>query len=197
MSGSNVFFSDELYASQTFTSGGTFNVPDGVNLVFIEMWGGGGGGADTSASNQTANGGGKSTAYVGQVAVTSGGSVSVSIGAGGIAGASGDGGDGVDSQFGVIFSRGGRGGILSASYSPSTTSLTGGDSFRAVGGSGVDNGGSSQIFTGGTGGYSNGGNGVSGGTGTNGGIGAGGGGGSTGGGVGGVGRCIVHWAKIS
>jgi len=190
MGASNTYFERLGFQSQTFSSSGTFNVPEGINLVFIELWGGGGGGAETTSAGQTANGGQAPVVYVGQAEVTPGGSVSVTIGAGG-SGASGggNGADGADSVFEDITSRGGNGGIL-VSDSP-IAAFDGADSFRALGGTGDFFG--SSASNGGDAGHGAGGNGDGAGAGANGGVGAGGGGGSTAGGDGGVGRCIVHW----
>lgn len=184
MSGSSIYFGNNSYSSQTFTSSGTFNVPDGVNLVFVEMWGGGGGGSEPVPPGGEGGKAGKS--YVGQVAVTPGASVAVTIGSGGAGNTGGGpGGDGTDTSFGNIYARGGKGGSDTISSSPE-------DSFRAV--AGTSTGGPTN-YQGGDAGYEDGGNGVFGGTGETGGIGAGGGAGSVAGGNGGPGICIVHWIK--
>ena len=188
MSGSNIFFSGK-WKSQTFTANGTFIVPDEVDLVFVEIWGGGGsGGLNPSIATDTAIGGFAAKNYVGPVSVTAGGSISVTIGAGGLGvTASGDGNDGADSQFSYVYGRGGTGGHLVIG---SITNL-GEDSFRADGGASIPN------FSGGDAGYGNGGDGEGLTDGGDGGYGAGGGGAKAfnTSGDGGDGICIVRWKE--
>lgn len=184
MSGSNTFFDNRFYSSQTFTASGTFNVPVGVNMVFVEMYGGGAGGSAVVSGSVIANGGGEGERIHAHIPVTSGGSVTITIG-GGTVGASTTGSttihavDGGNTVFGSFKSPGGVGG-----------GGGGRDSFRATGGTSDANG------QGGDAGHGNGGNGGS--TPTDGGTGAGGGGmtnaaGTATGGDGGDGICIVHW----
>lgn len=76
--------------SQAFTSSGTFNVPSGVTCVWASGIGGGGQGmygltSDGLASGQSA-GGSAAYCYGVPIKVTSGGTLSIVIGAGGIAG---------------------------------------------------------------------------------------------------------------
>ena len=185
MGASSVYFENNEYDSETFNDDGTFEVPAGINLVFVEMWGGGGGGSEPAGGGDQGAGGLAGKVYVGQISVTPEASTSVTIGSGGIGNTGGgDGGDGGDTSFANIHARGGDGG-------PSNIILPfSSDSFRAV--SGADDGN----FGGGDGGFADGGDGVGGGTGEVGGIGAGGGAGSVAGGNGGAGICIIYW-KIS
>jgi len=188
MSSSSVHFDETLYSSQTFTTSGTFTVPKGVNLVFIELWGGGGGGSEPPSLG-TGNGGSAAASYVGQVLVTPEASVTVTIGSGGAGNSGGGpGADGTDSRFANIFSRGGKGGTESAAVS--TVAVAGDSSFRANGGAGLFF--SSTAYNGGEAGYGNGSAGVLGDA-ADGGLGAGGGAGSGSGGDGGNGICIVYW----
>ena len=177
MSGSSVFFKDHRYSSQTFNSSGTFNVPDGVNLVFIEMWGAGGAGGATASTDRDAFGGQAGGYVIAPVVVTPGGTVSVTIGTGGSGvNGSGLGNSGTDSRFGPFYARGGTGGAVNGSYFGLAGDGT--DSIRANGGSSYDSGGTNS-YGGGNAGYGNGGDSFDG---TNpaqdGGIGAGGGAGN-------------------
>jgi len=123
-----------------FTSSGTFTVPAGVTKVKVTVVGGGGGGR--TATNSTSQGGGGAGGAAIKVitGLTPGGTVAVTVGAGGAANTSG-----VTSSFG------------------SYCSATGGSS-PATGGPG--GGGAGGTATGGdinfTGGAGNGGNGVNG-----------------------------------
>jgi hypothetical protein len=94
--------------SQLFTSSGTFNVPSGVTGVWVSGVGAGGGGSCRNAA-ATAGGGGGSGEYVISfpVNVTSSGTVTVTIGAGGpgaAGGAAAAGTDGGASSFGASIS---------------------------------------------------------------------------------------------
>ena len=190
MSGASSYFPGK-WKSQTFTSSGTFNVPDNVDTVFVEMYGGGGGGTANSPITGTGAAGGRGAKPVSAfVPVTPGGNVTVTIGSGGAPGSPGG-----DTSFGSIFARGAPAG---------QAAVQGGATFRAASGPrGI--GGINNDSTGGEGGYGNGGNGYDASPvtfPTNGGIGAGGGGGGGGpspnppidGGSGGPGLCIV-WYK--
>lgn len=202
MSGTNVYFDNPLYESETFTSSGTFNVPDGVNLVFIELWGGGSGGGADKGINGFAAGGKSATPFIGPVPVTPGGTVSVTIGLGGDGSDAGNPSiEGGDSSFGSIFSRGGKAvaddGIGSEQYKG-----RGLDSFRSLGGNDFGTF-ATDYAQGGDAGYEAGGNAgddINGPAPTNGGRGAGGGasnnvGSGVGAGDGGNGICIVYWNK--
>ena len=188
MSGSNVYFKGK-WQSQTFTTSGTFTVPDNVELVWVEMYGGGGGGAfATPDPGGTFSEGGQGANPVTEfVSVTPNTNISVTIGGGGSAGTSGNpGANGDDSSFGSINARGGLGGRVLGPF---------GGWFKSNGTKGLAGTGTfgTDSYTGGSGSLGNGGNGRNGGTpGTDGGIGAGGGGG---GGNGGNGICIIRWKK--
>lgn len=67
---------------QTFTSSGTFTVPQGVKSVSVVCVGGGGGGTLGFNGTTTAGGGGAALAYAESIAVTPGQTFSVVVGAG-------------------------------------------------------------------------------------------------------------------
>jgi hypothetical protein len=71
-----------LHGSQDFTSSGTFNVPTGVTNVKVTVIGAGGNGgtADSGCGGGSGGGGGAGGYVVAYVAVTSGGTVSVTVG---------------------------------------------------------------------------------------------------------------------
>src|SRR6266576_4295703 len=106
--------SSEHTLSQEFTASGTFNVPTGVRSVWVSMIGGGGqGGACNGARPASGSGGAGSGEYCLNVPVkvTSGGTVTVTIGTGGNnSTAGGDGDPGTDSSFGALSCKGGLGG---------------------------------------------------------------------------------------
>jgi hypothetical protein len=99
---------------QVFTSDGTFNVPTSVDRVYVECWGAGGGGGSNQNGAFTGGGGGGGAYSAGIVTATPGGSVSVTIGAGGTgatANTADSGGAGNDTSFGAsIVAKGGSGG---------------------------------------------------------------------------------------
>jgi len=70
--------------SQTFVASGTWTKPAGVTQVLVELIGGGGGGGGAAASSTTGAGGGAGAHALSTVAVT--GNVTVTVGAGGLAG---------------------------------------------------------------------------------------------------------------
>ncbi len=75
--------------TQTFTTNNTFTVPAGVTSIQVECWGGGGGGSSIT-SNGARGGGGGGGAYASSViAVTSGNTYAVGVGAGGNANTAG------------------------------------------------------------------------------------------------------------
>lgn len=200
MSGASVHFEGK-WESQTFTSSGSFTVPNSVDAVYIELWGGGGSGASTGSG--AVFGGEAGENFNGFVAVTPGASIAVTIGAGGAApplsAASQDGNDGGDSSFGSLIARGGRGGQFTAGTltDPDFTKGIGSgrNSSRGAGGA------RDSSALGGDAGYGNGGDGGQGvgDPGEDGGIAAGGGGhqldpANVQAGAGGNGICIV-WYK--
>src|SRR6516164_2317808 len=77
--------------STEFTGAGnyTFNVPSGVSIVWVTMCGGGSGGAHTSGSAAAGGGGSGEIVIARPLAVTPGGTVTGSIGAGGAGATSG------------------------------------------------------------------------------------------------------------
>jgi hypothetical protein len=191
MSGTNVYF-DGKWKTQTFTSNGTFTVPDGVYAAFVELWGGGGAGSENPNVNQFAYGGRASKPVTSFYATTPGANISVTIGAGGASA----GADGGDSSFGTMVARGGKGGTVINLGGPAQqqsvgVGANGENGPRGLGGATVANQG------GGEGGYGNGGDGNNLGPGGNGGTAAGGGSGNgpTDAGSGGNGICIVYWKQ--
>jgi len=136
------------------TNSGTWIVPSGVNSVEVVVVGGGGGGG----SYQGGGGGAGGLRHIPNYSVTSGQSVSVTIGYGGnggsTGGASGNQGlNGGESSFGSISASGGGGGA-GASYPGSAGgSGGGGGTSYSVGGAG-NSGGYSPVegYGGGTGG---------------------------------------------
>lgn len=195
MSGTSMYFPGK-WKSQTFTSNGTFTVPDEVEAVFIEMYGGGAGGpcpgavvnnGDPVPALRGGLGAKPVTTFVG---VTPGASITVTIGLGGTGGTASlsqqPGAAGGTTSFGSVEARGGgTSGTLFPSYSNENGP-------RGYGGANTSTAG------GGEGAYGNGGDAPSG----NGGIGAGGAAGvgsgfnniaGTAGGNGGNGICIVWW----
>jgi len=143
----------------TYTSSGTFTVPDGVSKIDIFCVGGGGGGYGSRyLANQASGsgGGGGYTATKLGYAVTPGAKIGVTVGAGGRGGAAGsnsNGASGGSSSFGSIISASGGTGAGSAG------------SYR--GGNGGSGGGAGQFTDNGTNkkgcnGGSNGGNGTAG-----------------------------------
>ena len=87
--------------TQVFTSSGTFTVPAGVTKVKVTVVGGGGGGG---IGTSYAGGGGGGTAIKTITGLTPGGTVAVTVGAGGVAAAAG-----VTSSFGAYCSATGGG----------------------------------------------------------------------------------------
>jgi len=94
----------------TYTSAGTYTVPSGVTSLTVELWGGGGGGgrgyaliSNGTTTGASGGGGGGGGAYVKSTSVpVAGGEVlSVTVGAGGAAGANGGGSNCVGSPNGA------------------------------------------------------------------------------------------------
>lgn len=152
-----VVFSTVVSAQiQNFSSNGTYTVPAGVTSIKVQAWGGGGGGG-TRITNSGATGGGGAGAYSSSViAVTSGQTINITIGAGGGAGVNGgkttvirsgttlveaNGGSGVANNA----TTGGNGGAISA-YG--TTQIAGGNG----GNSGTNSGAGGDSPNGGNGG---------------------------------------------
>jgi hypothetical protein len=97
-----------ILQSQLFTASGTFNVPAGVTGVWVSGVGAGGGGSCRNAAATAGGGGGGGEYVIGfPVNVTSSGTVTVTIGAGGpgaAGGAAAAGTDGGASSFGSSIS---------------------------------------------------------------------------------------------
>ncbi len=74
--------------SQAFTASGTFTVPAGVTAVEVEVWGGGSGSAAGYSASSLASGGGGGGGYARSIisGLTGGGTVAVTVGAGGAPG---------------------------------------------------------------------------------------------------------------
>lgn len=151
--------------TQVFTSSGTFTVPAGVSEVEVEVWGGGGGSSASSGAGVYTNGGGGGGYSRKIVAgLAPGGTVTVTIGAGGSATSSGvTGGAGGTSSFGSHCSAtGGAGaatavgyGALAGSGSGGDVNLSGGQGAGAIPGVNAGNGGDgAQGGAGGWGGQS-------------------------------------------
>lgn len=184
----------------THTSGsGTIPIPAGVSTAKAEAWGASGGSSGTlSTGSQNSGGGGGGYGCETALAVTGGGTVAYSVGAGGTAGAvggsAGNGGDStVTGSSATVTGHGGHGGTLSGSAAAGGAVSTNSITFK--GGSGgvgaIPSGGTAPL--GGGGGSSagiaaNGNNGGNYGNGAGGVAPAGGGSGGAGGGIGGVGQ---------
>ncbi len=99
---------DALYTVCTYTSSDTFFTPGGVTTASVLVIGGGGGGGGQQA------GGGGGGGYIASTSYPISGSITVTVGAGGTAGAGspsgGQGGRGATSTFGTINAIGGGGG---------------------------------------------------------------------------------------
>ena len=74
-----------------YTTAGTYSyvVPAGVTSVSVVAVGGGGGGGGTNDTNSRGGGGGGALAYVNNISVTPGETLTVTVGAGGLGGANG------------------------------------------------------------------------------------------------------------
>lgn len=188
---------------QEFTSSGAFTVPGGVDVVFITMCGGGGaGGGGTYA------GGGGAGAYTLKrpYPVTSGASITVTIGAGGTGVLNDTGNSGGSTSFGSLTVSGGTGGARSGSNIRISGGVGGaqggsagpGDTIVPASSCGGTPGVSNPLTDainqgGGAGGLFGDGAGASGAAAANTGAGGGGDSATSTGGNGGSGRCIVEW----
>lgn len=133
--------------SQVFTSSGTFTIPSGVTKVKITALGGGGGGAGVPGSCLFTPGysggyGGTAIAYV--TGLTPGGTISITVGAGGTAGAAGNnaGGAGGTSSAGAYASASGGvgGGNTSGTWGAGGAGTVGTFIGKGAGGATVTNG---------------------------------------------------------
>ncbi|MBU1198385.1 MAG: hypothetical protein KJ685_00975 [Nanoarchaeota archaeon] len=109
--------------SESFTSSGTWNQPNGVTLVWVTMIGGGGGGGGGDGwGNQDGGGGGGAGMKYYRYPVEVSGDVTVTVGAAGSGGAGGNGGasmngtSGGNTSFGSLVAEGGKfgGGVWTA-----------------------------------------------------------------------------------
>ena len=66
---------------QTFTTSGSFIVPEGVSTITVELWGAGGGGGNGSGRREGGGGGGYA---FGEVSVTSGETINYIVGTGAV-----------------------------------------------------------------------------------------------------------------
>lgn len=169
-----------IQGQQAYTTAGTYTfvVPTGITSVSAVVVGGGGRGADNGGTNAASGGGGGGLGYKNNMTVTSGGSVTITVGAGGCTTTPNGGLSRFCGQGHTIQATGGLGGINARTGGTfSGTGVTGGTGGTGGAGAGTFNPGSGGA---GAAGYAgNGGNGgVPGGNGTNG---AGGGGGGAGG----------------
>jgi len=121
--------------SQSFTTSGTFSVPSGLTSVDVLVVAGGG----AAGPEHGAGGGAGGLIFVPSYPVTPGGTVTVTVGCGGVStGSTGPasppapGWDGQDSVFGTLTAKGGGGG---GNYAPSTSEpITNGRSGGSGGG---------------------------------------------------------------
>jgi hypothetical protein len=135
----------------TFTSGGTYTAPSGVDNVNIQViGGGGGGGGGTASDNQPHTSGGTGGAggyYTANVSVSGGGSYTINVGNGGGGGANAlqagaaNGASGNASRFGNNTQANGGGGGYGANHggngsAGSQGSPTGSDGNNSYGGGG-------------------------------------------------------------
>jgi hypothetical protein len=129
---------NRIFASESFTSSGTFSVPSGVTSVdVLVVAGGGSGGAGSPGSS--AGGGAGGLIFMPEYPVTPSGTVSVTVGCGGgSVNSPSNGNNGQDSVFGTLTAKGGGFGA--------------GSSVQPSGGPGGSGGGASENAATGTGG---------------------------------------------
>ncbi|MBL7714086.1 MAG: hypothetical protein JNL01_01380 [Bdellovibrionales bacterium] len=125
---------------QVFTTSGVFNVPANVNQVYVQVWGGGGGGSgrsNTTCNTDYPSGGGGGGYAEGMVGVTPSGTVTVTVGTGGVGGTGATAsctaggtysatGGGNSSFGGMVVGNGGTGGKCYNLYNPTTPVTAGG-----------------------------------------------------------------------
>lgn len=127
----------EAHGSQTFTANGTFNVPKGVNTIWVTGVAGGGGGGGSSTAGTEIGGSGGGSSGVGtvkqRITVTPAASHTVTIGTGGSAGSSagGNGGTGGTTSLGALVSLTGGNGGTGNTGSTTGTVIAGGASAGA------------------------------------------------------------------
>ena len=123
--------------SQTFTSSGTFTVPNGITTVIVEGQGAGGAGQSTRGADVPGMGGGAGHYGTRFISVTPLSNVSVVVGSGGVGvneggllTTTGIGSNGGSSSFGSVVWRGGEAGgngLVDASYKNGQGSGNGGN----------------------------------------------------------------------
>jgi hypothetical protein len=189
---SNINSQGTPQGQQVFTANGTFTVPAGVTQVSAVVVGGGGGGGDATADDEPGAGGGGGGLSYGTFTVTSGESLTVTVGAGGNnGGTGGTGGTTSIARGATTLLSGGGGSGGSSTDGVSAGGGNGGSSGgteRDGGGTGGNGGSTSDSTTGAGGGGGAAGYSGNGGAGSNRGAnnataGAGGGGGGGGGGT--------------
>ena len=167
-------------ATETFTTSGQWQAPEGVTSVIVEAWGGGGAGGGRGASSGSSGGGGGGAYASETISVSALSTYNYTVGAA-VSGGAGNGTDGNDSYWNdgsQVKAAGGKGGAST------TTKGLGGSTSDSVGttkyggGDGADGGSTSGGGGGGAGSLGEGGDAL---------LGVGGGGTSNGGGSGGNG----------
>ena len=157
-----------LQSIQTFTSGGTYTKPAGINKIKVTVTGGGGGGGGGNPSFDSKGGGGAGGTAIKIIDATSITTETVTIGSGGSGGSGGnDGSAGATSSFGSHCSAtGGYGGTAYANPTSKTRGVGSSGDINITGGDANHAGGVGQAYgSGGGGGQHNGTNNSSGGTG--------------------------------
>jgi hypothetical protein len=102
--------------TQVFSSNGTFTIPSGITKVKVTLVGGGGGTAGAPTNGEILSGGGGATAIKWLTSLTSGNTISVTVGSGGTASGS----------SGVAGGAGGNSSIASGTQSITTVTANGG-----------------------------------------------------------------------
>jgi len=102
--------------TQVFSSNGTFTIPSGITKVKVTLVGGGGGTAGALTNGEVLAGGGGATAIKWLTSLTSGNTISVTVGSGGTASGS----------SGVAGGAGGNSSIASGTQSITTVTANGG-----------------------------------------------------------------------
>ncbi len=102
--------------TQVFSSNGTFTIPSGITKVKVTLVGGGGGTAGAPTNGEILAGGGGATAIKWLTSLTSGNTISVTVGSGGTASGS----------AGVAGGAGGNSSIASGTQSITTVTANGG-----------------------------------------------------------------------
>lgn len=114
----SVYWGDSLANTTSFTSSGTFTVPENVTKIKVTVVGGGGGGAGSDNKNYGGSGGFAS----GYIDVTPGQVITATVGTGGAS----TGADGGDSSFEGLVATGGKGATTGGSGDGENGTGTGG-----------------------------------------------------------------------